>query len=439
MVPSLYIETYGCQMNVRDSRQMAALLAQEGYAEVEEPRLADVIVINTCTVREKAAQKVMSRLGRLGRLKKVKGNLIIVLSGCLAQQRGEDILRRVPYLDLVIGTHQIKNLPIFIKRVREMGERLVEISFSSGLYCYPEAPLPYFQGPCAYVTIMQGCNNFCTYCVVPYVRGREESRPMEEIVAEVECLAEKGVREVTLLGQNVNSYGQTLPGEVSFPELLQRVSEVRALKRIRFTTSHPKDLSEELMDCFRTLPKLCPHIHLPFQSGSNEILRRMNRGYTREEYMGKIARLREVCPHIAVTADVMVGFPGETERDFEDTLDLMDKIKFDNLFSFKYSKREGTYAANMVDDVPAKVKAERLSILQKRQDEHTWEKHQALIGKEVEVLVEGKSKNSPMEITGRTPTNKIVNFPGSLRLSGEIVKVHITQAFLHSLRGEIKE
>ncbi|MCX7982123.1 MAG: tRNA (N6-isopentenyl adenosine(37)-C2)-methylthiotransferase MiaB [Syntrophales bacterium] len=439
MTKGLYVETYGCQMNVRDSRQIVALLKEEGYSEVSDPKLADVIVINTCTVREKAAQKVMSRLGRLLGLKKRKEDLIIVLAGCLAQQRGESILKRMAHLDLVIGTHQIRHLPTLIRKVRYTGAPLIELSFSTGLYCYPEAPLPEDKEPCAFVTIMQGCNNFCTYCVVPYVRGPEESRPAEEILAEIRCLVEKGVREVTLLGQNVNSYGQTLTDGITFPQLLERICEIEGLERIRFTTSHPKDLSEELMACFARLPKLCPHIHLPFQSGSNKILRLMNRGYTREEYIEKIVHLRNICPHIAITADVMVGFPGETEEDFCATLDLMEKIRFDNLFSFKYSRREGTYAANMVDDVPAEVKAERLTILQKKQEAHTWEKHQALVGEKVEVLVEGRSKNSLMDATGRTPTNKIVNFPASEDQYGKLVTVKITQAFLHSLRGEIIE
>jgi len=437
MAKGLYIETYGCQMNVRDSRQIVALLKQWGYVEVDDPKAADVIVLNTCTVREKAAQKVMSRLGRLSHLKKKKRSLIIVMGGCLAQHRGGELLRRVPHLDLVLGTHQMRRLPEFLAWVQEKGERLVEISFASGLYCYPEAPLPDDGDVCAFITIMQGCNNFCTYCVVPYVRGPEESRPPEDIVEEIRCLVRRGVKEVTLLGQNVNSYGQTLLGNATFPRLLEQVSAIEGLRRIRFTTSHPKDLSEELMDCFARLPNLCPHIHLPFQSGSNHVLKLMNRGYTREEYMEKIGRLREKCPGIAVSADVMVGFPGETEKDFMDTLDLMDKIRFDNLFSFKYSRREGTYAANLGDDVPAEVKAERLKILQKKQELHTWEKHQALIGEKVEVLVEGRSKNSPREMTGRTPTNKIVNFPGPEDLRGELVTVNITEAFLHSLRGEI--
>lgn len=435
----LYIETYGCQMNVRDTRQIVALLKAYGYEEVSHPGKADVIIINSCTVREKAAQKIVSRLGRLRKYKTKKKEIIVALGGCLAQHRGEEIIRRFPHLDLVFGTHSVANLPQLLKSIEETGERIVEISFSSGLFCYPRAPVPEEKSICAFITIMQGCNNFCSYCVVPYVRGREESRPPDDIIEEIKILVDRGVKEVTLLGQNVNSYGHTLAEHVTFPHLLSKISEIEGLERIRFTTSHPKDLSEELIDCFVHLPKLCPHIHLPFQSGSNRILRLMNRNYTREEYMEKVKMLKERCPDIAITADVMVGFPGETEEDFNDTLDLMDKIRFDNLFSFKYSKREGTYAANLLDDVPETVKARRLWLLQKRQETYTWEKHRALIGKREEVLVEGLSKNSPQELMGRTGTNKIVNFPGRENLLGEIVPVTITGAFLHSLRGEIIE
>jgi len=433
----VYIETYGCQMNEHDSERILRLLEGSHYLETKEPKEANLILINTCSVREKPEHKVYSALGRFKRLKDQKG-VIIGVAGCVAQQEGERLLDRVPYLDLVIGTHAIPSIPQLLRRVEVAGERVCEIGFDEK-GGYLKTPLP--QKPLtrvkSYVTIMQGCDHFCSFCVVPYVRGRERSRTSSEIIEEVRNLAEMGVKEVCLLGQNVNGYGKGIEGEVKFPELLCRINEIDGLERIRFTTSHPADLSEELIQAFSRLDKLCEHIHLPFQSGSDRILKLMNRGYTKESYLKKIDGLRKFCPGIAITADVIVGFPGEEEEDFEETLDLMRKVQFDDLFSFKYSSRKGTRAAQFQDRVEEKVRQDRLFILQTLQKEITFQKNQALEGCTEEVLVEGPSKQSGQDVTGRTRSNKIVNFEGDLNLVGKLIPVRITKAYAHSLRGEI--
>ena len=433
----VYIETYGCQMNEHDSERMVRLLEGIHYHETKDPKQADLIIVNTCSVREKPEHKVYSALGRFKRLKEEKGTIIGV-AGCVAQQEGDKLLDRVPYLDMVIGTHAIPLLSQLLKKIEASGERVCETSFDqNGRYLeavLPEKPVGKVK---SYVTIMQGCDHFCSFCIVPYVRGREKSRSSREIIEEVKHLAEMGVKEVCLLGQNVNGYGKGLEEEISFSELLERINEIEGIERIRFTTSHPKDLSEELIRAFSKLSKLCEHIHLPFQSGSNKILKAMHRGYTKESYLEKIDRLKKVCPSIAITADVIVGFPGEEEKDFEETLDLMGKVQFDDLFSFKYSPRKGTRAAQFTDKVEEKVKQDRLSTLQGIQREITLQKNQALEGQVEEVLVEGQSKQSDQDVTGRTRSNKIVNFEGDLSLVGKLVPVHITKAYAHSVRAEI--
>ena len=433
----VYIETYGCQMNEHDSERMFRLLESFHYLETKDPKQADLILINTCSVREKPEHKVYSALGRFKKLKEEKGTIIGV-AGCVAQQEGDKLLDRVPYLDMVIGTHAIPVLPQLLKKIEASGERVCETSFDqNGRYLeavLPEKPVGKVK---SYVTIMQGCDHFCSFCIVPYVRGREKSRSSREIIEEVKHLAEMGVKEVCLLGQNVNGYGKGLEEKINFSELLERINEIERLQRIRFTTSHPKDLSEELIRAFSKLSKLCEHIHLPFQSGSNKILKAMHRGYTKESYLEKIDRLKKVCPSIAITADVIVGFPGEEEKDFEETLDLMRKVRFDDLFSFKYSPRKGTRAAQFTDKVEEKVKQDRLSTLQGIQREITLQKNQALEGQVEEVLVEGQSKQSDQDVTGRTRSNKIVNFEGDLSLVGKLVPVHITKAYAHSVRAEI--
>lgn len=424
-------------MNEHDSEQILRLLENSDYLETKEPREADLILVNTCSVREKPEQKVYSALGRFKKIKEERG-AILGVAGCVAQQEGQRLLDRVPYLDLVIGTHAIPLIPQMLERVEGCGATVCETDFDpEAKHLDPFLPKGEIPGVKSYVTIMQGCSHFCSYCIVPYVRGEERSRPCQEIVDEVRHLAERGAKEVCLLGQNVNSYGKGLREEVSFPELLARLNEIEGIERIRFTTSHPKDLSEALIQAHGRLKKLCEHIHLPFQSGSNNILKMMHRGYTRESYLEKINRLREICPSIAVTADVMVGFPGEEEKDFEETLDLIESVRFDDLFSFKYSPRKGTKAAEIKDQVEEEVKQERLARLQKIQKEITLQKNRCLEGRIEEVLVEGYSKQSEQDVTGRTRTNKAVNFLGDTSLVGKLIQVRITQAYAHSLRGQI--
>ena len=436
MEKRVYIETYGCQMNEHDSERMLRLLEGFHYTETKEANQANLILINTCSVSEKPEHKVYSALGRFKKLKESRGTVIGV-AGCVAQQEGERMLERVPYLDLVIGTHAIPMLAELLERIEVSGQRVCETHFDrSGEYLktsLPEKPLAKVK---SYVTIMQGCDHFCSFCIVPYVRGRERSRPSWEILEEIRHLAEMGVKEVFLLGQNVNGYGKGLEGEVDFPGLLDQINEVEGVERIRFTTSHPADLSDALIQDFSKLEKLCEHIHLPFQSGSDRILKAMHRGYTRGSYLERIKRLKEVCPSIAITADVIVGFPGEEEEDFRETLDLMKEVQFVDLFSFKYSPRKGTRAAQLQNQVEEDVKQDRLSVLQKIQREVTFERNQASEGQLEEVLVEGRSKQSDQDMTGRTRSNKIVNFPGDLSLVGKLVPVRITEAYPHSLRGE---
>ncbi len=432
----VYIETYGCQMNEHDTERMLRLLKASDYRETKNSGEADLILINTCSVREKPEHKVYSALGRYKFLKEKRGTIIGV-AGCVGQQEGSHLLDRIPYLDLVIGTHAIPKLPQLLKKIEDSGERVSETAYDpEGKYLRAVLPQNSPEKVKSYVTIMQGCDHFCSFCIVPYVRGREKSRPSKEIIEEVKQLAELGLKEVCLLGQNVNGYGRGLEEEISFSELLQCINDLEGIERIRFTTSHPKDLSEELIQAFSQLPKLCEHIHLPFQSGSNKILKMMHRGYTKEAYLEKIDRLKKVCPSMAVTADVIVGFPGEEEREFEETLDLLQQVRFDDLFSFKYSPRKGTRAAQIENKIEEKVKQKRLSILQEMQRKITLEKNQECVGRVEEVLVEGRSKQSPHDVSGRTRSNKIVNFEGDMSLMGQLFRVRIIRAFPHSLRGE---
>jgi tRNA-2-methylthio-N6-dimethylallyladenosine synthase len=438
MPKRVYIETYGCQMNEDDSDRILRLLGGLHYVETKESDHADLVLINTCSVREKPEHKVYSALGRYKRLKEERGTIIGV-AGCVAQQEGERLLNRVPYLDLVIGTQAIHLLPRMLERIEEK-ERVCETGLDpEGKYL----AAPPFRNPLArvksFVTIMQGCDHFCSFCIVPYVRGREKTRPNREVLDEVRHLADMGVKEVCLLGQNVNSYGKGVVGELDFSDLLLRINEIEGIRRIRFTTSHPQDLSERLIQAFSKLDKLCEHIHLPFQSGSDRVLKRMHRGYTKASYLEKVDRLKNVCSSMAITGDVIVGFPGEEEEDFEETLALMKAVQFDDLFSFKYSPRKGTRAAQFEDRVEEKVKQKRLSILQELQSEMTFQKNLALEGRVVEVLVEGRSKQGNPDVTGRTRSNKIVNFRGDVDLTGHLLPVHITKAYQHSLRGEIKK
>jgi len=435
----LYIETFGCQMNVHDSEQMAVLLADVGYKLTENSQQADLILINTCSIREKAEQKAFSELGRLMKLKEENPNLMIGFAGCLAQHLGKKVHSRVKNVDLVFGTHNIHQLPELVEAVEKGRKKITQIDFSSEIHSLNIFAPPPKGSLCSFVSIMQGCDNYCAYCVVPYLRGPEMSRTPEDIVDEIQKLTKHGVEEVTLLGQNVNSYGKKLDHGCNFVSLINKISNINGIDRIRFTTSHPKDLSDELIDCFAGVPKLCAHIHLPVQSGSNRILRLMNRGYSVEAYLRKIDRLRDICPQISITSDIIVGFPGETQKDYQETIDMMEKIRFDSVFSFKYSERKGTAAQTLPDKVPEAEKRQRLKELQALQDRHTQEKNTALEGSVQEVLVEGRSRDSEQDMMGRARSWRIVNFKGGPELIGKQVFVEITRGYLHSLRGKIKE
>ena len=440
-------------MNVYDSEQIAMRLAALGYQQTASLELADLVIVNTCTIRAKAEQKAFSFLGRLARLKKKKPGLISAVGGCVAQQEGEKIFKRVPYLDLVFGTQAIDRLPYLIQKVEKKRCRIVDIEQNDRPH-FPEANdgiAPAIQMS-RFVTIMRGCDNFCSYCVVPYVRGRETSRHPDAIINEIQELARSGLKEVILLGQNVNSYGKK-EGLCSFTELLSRVSQIEQLLRIRFTTSHPKDFDEGLINAFRTNQKLCNHIHLPVQSGSNRVLKRMNRKYTKEQYLDKVAKLRDTCPAIAITSDIIVGFPGESEADFDETLDLIRTIEFDGLFAFKYSDRPNAPAAKFEKKVLDQQMKKRLQILLDLQETFTKKKNQALVGTCLPILAEGFSKrhssgnlNQPHQAsqwTGRTSTNKIVNFYQNCNSEscddvspGQLVDVRIEKAYAHSLWGK---
>ncbi len=434
----LYVETFGCQMNVSDSEKIVALLQGAGYRPTHDSSQADLIILNTCSVRAKAEQKVYSRLGRYKGLKNRNRRLILGVGGCVAQQEGERLLEKVPYLDIVFGTHNLHMLPELV-RAAEQGERLAEVAFIDNekrLDLFPAAAAE--GGVSRFVTIMQGCDNFCSYCIVPHVRGREISRSSAEIVNEIRKMVDKGVREVTLVGQNVNSYGLKSSGEPDFAALLRRVADIPGIERIRFTTSHPKDISSPLIDCFAELPKLCSHIHLPAQAGSDAVLARMNRGYTRGEYLEKIAALKAARPDIQITGDIIVGFPGESEEDFGQTLSLMEEVRYADLFSFVYSVRPETKAAEFPDDISQREKQERLDRLLALQRALTLERNKSFVGSRQQVLVEGFSKRGD-QLSGRTSGNRVVNFSGDPSLTGSIVEVTITRAFQNSLFGEMKE
>ncbi|MCE5210590.1 MAG: tRNA (N6-isopentenyl adenosine(37)-C2)-methylthiotransferase MiaB [Deltaproteobacteria bacterium] len=433
-----YIQTFGCQMNVHDSEQIAALLAAEGYEQSSNMNIADLIILNTCSIREKAEQKVLSQLGRIEKLKKQNPGLIIGVGGCLAQHLGTKFHKKVRSLDFVFGTHSIHLLPDIIASIKAERKKITEIDFHKSLMSLNIFAEPSKDAISSFMTIMQGCNNFCSYCVVPYLRGPEISRPIKDILEETKKLADLGIREVTLLGQNVNSYGKNLNDGSNFTALIKKIAEISGIKRIRFTTSHPRDLSLELMNCFAEEEKLCRHIHLPVQSGSNRILSLMNRGYTIEEYIKKIDYLRKITPEISITSDIIVGFPGETEKDYQETIDMMEKIRFDSTFSFKYSERDGTAAKKLKEKVLEEEKLRRLEVLQELQNRHTLEKNTALEGSIQELLVEGRSKNSESDLMGRTSSWKIVNFKGESDLIGKMVNVKVLKAYLHSLRGKIE-
>ena len=440
-------------MNVYDSEQIAKGLKALRYQLTLSPDKADLVIVNTCSIREKAEQKVFSFLGRLDGLKRKKPNLIIGVGGCVAQQEGTKLLERAPNVDLVFGTNAIGRLPSIIEKIESKKCRVVDIEMSKEIEELDFVADESDEGKVtSFVTIMQGCDNYCTYCVVPYVRGREVSRDPDRIVNEIQNLVEFGVKEVTLLGQNVNSYGKK-EKLCTFPELLTRVNEIDGLSRIRFTTSHPKDLSNDLILAFDQLDKLCNHIHLPVQSGSNKILKRMNRNYSRQMYLEKVDKVRNICPDIAITSDMIVGFPGETVADFKASLDLISHVEFDGLYAFKYSDRPNAAATRFPNKVSEKEKTERLQQVLELQNHYTTKKNRALEGSIQLILVEGLSKkqrraniqvrNQDIQWTGRTSTNKIINFFQSddvasrdMITKGQQINVRIVKAFSHSLWGK---
>jgi tRNA-2-methylthio-N6-dimethylallyladenosine synthase len=436
----LYVKTFGCQMNEYDSLRVQQALHSQGYVITSDPASADIIFLNTCSVREKAEQKVYSFLGRLRPLKSHRPNLKIIVGGCVAQQLGKQLLERFAHLDLVLGTKGISAIAELVQTIQETNERQAYLPEDEA----PQPPLdqhvtslPGPLGVVAPVTIMQGCDNYCTYCIVPYVRGRERSRPVRDIIHEIQSLTVNGVREVLLLGQNVNSYGRALDERTDFAELLHRIQAETDVHRVRFTTSHPKDLTMKLIQCFADLPRLCRFVHLPVQAGSDAILSRMNRGYTASEYLDKISLLRQVCPDMGLSSDVMVGFPGETEDDFRQTIQLLEAVQFDNLFSFRYSDRPFAQSSNFLNKIDRRTRAERLLELQSLQAEITLRKNRMEVGSTRDILVEGPSRASNGQLTGRTQQNRAVNFVGSKELIGKTIYVKITSAFSHSLKGEL--
>jgi tRNA-2-methylthio-N6-dimethylallyladenosine synthase len=431
-----YIKTIGCQMNHYDSERMVQILIPLNYVLTEDVEQADVILLNTCAIRAKAEQKAFSFLGRLRQLKQKKSNLIIGVGGCVAQQEGERLFERMPHVDLVFGTHALFRLPGLVSKIKEQRRRICDTVLSDNLD-EPDLVGVGSQRTTAFVTIMRGCDNFCTYCVVPYVRGREMSRPYNAIIREIKSLVRNGVREVTLLGQNVNGYGKKSEISCNFPELLKKVNDIDGLERIRFTTSHPKDLSDDLIEAMASLPKVCPHIHLPVQSGSDKVLKRMNRGYTADNYLEKVSKLKKTIPGVSITSDIIVGFPGETEKDFEATIALMKQMNYDNLFSFKYSNRPHAPSTRFRGQVSEQIKQKRLAYLQRLQEEITGSKNNALVGTTQEILVEGFSKNTHTQLTGRTLCNRIVNIEAMKSIIGQRVSVNVEKAYKHSLVGSV--
>ncbi len=439
MPRKLYIKTHGCQMNVYDSARMADVLAAgEGMELTADEHEADVILINTCSIREKAQEKVFSQLGRWRQLKQDRPELLIGVGGCVASQEGDALLARAPYVDVVFGPQTLHRLPELLKARRDSGRAQVDISFPE-IEKFDRLPEPRAEGPCAFVSIMEGCSKYCSYCVVPYTRGEEISRPFAGIIEEVVALAEQGVREVNLLGQNVNAWRGALPdgrhGDLAL--LIRAIAELPQIGRIRFTTSHPVEFSDSLVAAYRDVPKLAPYLHLPVQSGSDRILAAMKRGYTALEYKQKIRKLRAACPQITLSTDIIVGFPGETEDDFARTLALVEEMDFDQSFSFIYSRRPGTPAASLDDDTPDAVRHERLTRLQALLNANAQRHGEAMLGTRQSVLVEGASRRDSGELSGRTGNNRTVNFPGPGALRGQFVEVEISAVLSNTLRGRL--
>ena len=441
MAGKVYIRTFGCQMNEYDSAKLADVLAaREGYEPANAPEDADLIVFNTCSVREKAQEKVFADLGRVRQLKRSKPGLMIAVGGCVASQEGAAIIERAPYVDIVFGPQTLHRVPDLMAQRRATGEPQVDIRFPE-IEKFDCLPAPRAEGPTAFVSIMEGCSKYCTFCVVPYTRGEEVSRPFGDVIAEIAQLAAQGVREVTLLGQNVNAWRGEIDGEprADFAELLRYVAELDGIERIRYTTSHPREFTGRLVDAHGELDKLATHVHLPVQSGSDRLLAAMKRGYTSLEYRSIVRRLRKARPDVSVSTDVIVGFPGETESDFAATLKLAEEIGFDASFSFLYSARPGTPAANLADSTPREAKLERLQRLQALLERQAHAISESMVGSIQRILVEGPAKKDPRELAGRTSNNRVLNFCGAQRLIGCFVNARVTEARRHSLRGDLTE
>ncbi|MCG7571095.1 tRNA (N6-isopentenyl adenosine(37)-C2)-methylthiotransferase MiaB [Pseudoalteromonas sp. CNC9-20] len=439
MSKKLHIKTWGCQMNEYDSQKMADLLDDtNGYQLTEEASDADVILLNTCSIREKAQEKVFHQLGRWKLLKEKNPDLVIGVGGCVASQEGDTIRQRAPFVDIVFGPQTLHRLPEMIQQVQAKEGSVVDITFPE-IEKFDRLPEPKAEGPSAFVSIMEGCSKYCTFCVVPYTRGEEVSRPLDDVLLEVAQLAEQGVREVNLLGQNVNAYrGETHDGEICyFSDLLRYVAAIDGIDRIRYTTSHPVEFTPDIIDAYADVPELVDHLHLPVQSGSDRVLNLMKRGHTAIEYKSTIRKLRKIRPNISMSSDFIIGFPGETTEDFEATMKLINDIGFDMSFSFIYSARPGTPAADLPDDVSEDEKKQRLYILQDRINQMAQKISRDMFATEQRILVEGPSKKNPMELRGRTENNRVVNFEGPHSVIGQFVDVRITEALPNSLRGEL--
>ncbi len=439
MARKLFIRTFGCQMNEYDSARMADVLAaSEGLALTDRPDDADVILFNTCSVREKAQERVFHDLGRVRALKAARPDLLIGVGGCVASQEGESIVRRAPYVDIVFGPQTLHRLPALVAARRETGEPQVDISFPE-IEKFDRLPPPRVEGASAFVSIMEGCSKYCSFCVVPYTRGEEMSRPFDDVLTEVADLADQGVHEVTLLGQNVNAYRGAMEGggHADLALLLEYAADVPGIERLRYTTSHPKEMSRRLVDAYATNARLVSHLHLPVQSGSDRVLAAMKRGYTALEYKSIVRALRAARPGLSLTSDFIVGFPGETEADFAATLALVEAVRFDGAFSFAYSPRPGTPAADLPEQVAGDVKQERLARLQALLDRHYRSYSEAMIGSRQRVLVTGHAARNARELAARTDNNRVVNFAGDAAAIDSYVDVAITAALPHSLRGEL--
>lgn len=435
-----YIETWGCQMNEEDSEKLSGMLKNMGYIRVENRDGADVIIFNTCCVRENAELKVYGNLGELKGLKRKKPDLIIAISGCMMQQKGipELIKSKYPFVDIIFGTHNIHRFPELLNNAAQSKSTIIEVWEREG-DIIEELPIERESDMKAFVTIMYGCNNFCTYCIVPYTRGRERSRSPQSIISEIKKLSDEGYREITLLGQNVNSYGKDIEN-MSFAKLLRGVNEIEGIERIRFMTSHPKDLTLDVIEAVKECKKICEHIHLPVQSGSTDLLKKMNRKYTKEQYIDLVNKIKKEIPDIAITTDIIVGFPGETDEDFENTLDLVSKVQFDSAFTFIYSKRKGTPAFEYKNQVPEDIKHQRFNRLVELLNTISHARNLEYKDKTVEILVEGISKNDDSKLMGRTRTGKLVNFKGGdISIKGKLVNVKITEPQTWSLLGELEK